>query len=231
MNPVMVTITGADDVVDPRDLLLMSWEFPFVEWGILWSAKMRGTPRYPTLDWISAFTRAALNGRRNPMRTSLHLCGATARSAVDGATFSEAWSFCRLQINGYMPGRPLGLHNFIEYEPGQGLEVILQCRSEDTLQQVADDAASLGPNASVLFDPSGGRGIEPFRWATTPFGCRLGFAGGIGPDNVLDVIRDIGPRDPYWIDMESGVRTDDRFDLAKVRRVLEQIAEQRARAA
>ena len=52
----------------------------------------------------------------------------------------------------------------------------------------------------------------------------LGFAGGIGPDNVLDVIRDIGPRDPYWIDMESGVRTDDKLDLAKVRRVLEQIA-------
>ena len=45
------------------------------------------------------------------------------------------------------------------------------------------------------------------------------------PSISLDrLIRDIGPRDPYWIDMESGVRTDDKLDLAKVRRVLEQIA-------
>jgi hypothetical protein len=29
---------------------------------------------------------------------------------------------------------------------------------------------------------------------------------------------------PFWIDMESGVRTDDRFDLTKVTRVLERTA-------
>ena len=53
---------------------------------------------------------------------------------------------------------------------------------------------------------------------------RMGYAGGIGPDNVVDVLRDIGPVRPTWIDMESGVRTGDKFDLAKVRRVLEQVA-------
>jgi phosphoribosylanthranilate isomerase len=81
------------------------------------------------------------------------------------------------------------------------------------------------PNASLLFDPSGGRGIEPFSWPVPPLGARMGYAGGIGPDNLLDVLRAIGPvESPFWIDMESGVRTDDRFDLAKARAVLETAA-------
>ena len=93
----------------------------------------------------------------------------------------------------------------------------------------ADDheAQSLGSaSASLLFDPSGGRGIEPFRWPSTPLGVRMGFAGGINPHNVLGVLDDIGLRpDPFWIDMESGVRdTNDRFDLGRVRAVLEAAA-------
>lgn len=48
---------------------------------------------------------------------------------------------------------------------------------------------------------------------------------------MLDVIGDIVmlPRGPFWIDMETGVRTDNRFDLRKVRRVLEQVATVNAR--
>ena len=30
-----VTLTGADDSVNPEDLIAISKEFPFVEWGIL----------------------------------------------------------------------------------------------------------------------------------------------------------------------------------------------------
>lgn len=58
----------------------------------------------------------------------------------------------------------------------------------------------------------------------------MGYAGGIGPDNVLEVLGDIllanGIMDrPTWIDMETGVRDEhDRFDLARVQRVLEQVA-------
>lgn len=111
-----------------------------------------------------------------------------------------------------MNPRPLGRGN-----------VNLQCRSEDTLQEVAHDAAKLGAGrASVLFDPSGGRGIEAFRWPSPPIGCHLGYAGGIKPDQIVDTLKEIGVVDsPFWIDMESGVRTDDKFDLAKVRQVLE----------
>ena len=49
-------------------------------------------------------------------------------------------------------------------------------------------------------------------------------AGGFNPENVADKLHYLLTNDEvgdFWIDMESGVRTeDDWFDLDKVRRVL-----------
>jgi phosphoribosylanthranilate isomerase len=59
-----------------------------------------------------------------------------------------------------------------------------------------------------------------------PGGARMGYAGGIHPKNVLTVIERIEAftPEPFWIDMETGVRDkDDRFDLARVREVLEKV--------
>jgi hypothetical protein len=39
-------------------------------------------------------------------------------------------------------------------------------------------------------------------------------------DEVLAAVASTGP---YWIDMESGVRTDDRFDLGKCRAVCDAV--------
>jgi hypothetical protein len=47
-----ITITGADDQVDPRELAMLSAEFPFVEWGILMSESRAGTSRYPGQTWM-----------------------------------------------------------------------------------------------------------------------------------------------------------------------------------
>ena len=211
---INVTITGADDRANPADLRRLSDEFPFVEWAFLWSAKRAGTPRYPTQKWIE---RA-----QEGLAFATHLCGTAARLAMNGERMPPFVWGGRIQINGYTPGYAQRMAAWGE------LRFILQCRSEDTLQACADDAAEY-PRVSVLFDTSGGHGRKPIRWPSTPCGCTLGFAGGIGPDNVLQVIGDIGPREPYWIDMESGVRTEDRLDLAKVRRVLEQVAELNAK--
>ena len=70
-----VTITGADDDVDPEALLALSREFPFVEWGILYSAKRVGTPRYPTTEWMA---------RLPPVPKAFHLCGQSARDRGHG---------------------------------------------------------------------------------------------------------------------------------------------------
>ncbi len=220
-----VTISGADDAVDPKALQALSSEFPFVEWGILYSAKRSGEPRYPSLQWLNTLPTQCWDGRR--IQLALHLCGESARNTLDG---SGVWlqrvfpSFQRVQVNGYTPpaaGLVLVAQRWTVFE------FILQVREEAHLEGAAEDIHAMGhyKRASILFDPSGGRGLEAFRWPTPPPGIRMGYAGGIKPSTVLDVLRDIGPVDAsFWIDMESGVRTDDKFDLALVRKVLEQCA-------
>lgn len=213
-----VTITGADDGVDPRALVALAREFPFVEWGILMSTKRQGTARYPSHDWIVRLMVAASG---TPTMLSAHLCGDRARGALAGDVNEVDSAFQRHQINGFTaPAARL-----VALARTCPIEFILQVRDEAQIQPAADVARAIGTDAegraSLLYDPSGGRGIEPFRWPVVPFGVRMGYAGGIRPDTVEEVISAIPlTSEPYWIDMESGVRVGDRFDLDLCREVL-----------
>lgn len=210
-----VTITGADDATDPRLLAHLSAEFPFVEWGVLFSTTRINTARYPSQIWVERLFRAA----GGAAHLSAHLCGGIARDTLAGISghLAELPAFDRVQVNGFTPPSP-GLASVAM--AFKHIEFILQCRREVDLQATADVAVQM-PDASVLFDPSGGRGIEGFTYPLPPLGLRLGYAGGIGPNNVNDVLRTIGVVDgDFWIDMESGVRTNDQLDLDKVRSVL-----------
>lgn len=230
MKLTRVTITGADDQVEHAALLDLSEAFPFVEWGILRSRKLNevrgsewhktGAPRYPSPAWRDGFGCAA---DRRGTRTQLaaHLCGDLAREALSGE--DSWWNCCSL---GY---RRVQLNGFSKYRLP-----LLRCATRiptvEWILQTADLASEchalelekIHPNVVHLLDASGGRGVVE-RWAERPE-ARLGYAGGIGPDNVVEQIQHLlrysTPQD-FWIDMESGVRTDDRFDLVKVRRVLE----------
>jgi phosphoribosylanthranilate isomerase len=75
---------------------------------------------------------------------------------------------------------------------------------------------------SALLDSSGGRGIDtPLK--VRPSSGKVGYAGGFNPDNVgekLSFLLQNVRMGEFWIDMESGVRTDDWFDTNKVRQVL-----------
>ena len=97
-----VTITGADDNTDPNQLAHLSRFYPFVEWGILFSEKRRGLPRYPTLRWIRNLEDLA-EGRR--LKLAMHLCGAEARLATLNAhDFYPGPAWKRVQLNGYETG-------------------------------------------------------------------------------------------------------------------------------
>ena len=216
-----VTISGADDGVDVKELEALSREFPFVEWGILLSHTRSGKqPRYPSPRWLTA-----LEWLWGPeMKTALHVCGRAALEVMDKpARWLAHSTFKRVQINGWAPG-VANLDVLGRCAREHECEFILQARSEDVLQAAAHEAMAIG-SASVLFDPSGGRGIEAFQWPTAPLGARMGYAGGIKPETVLDVLAELGPRADFWIDMESGVRDEhDRFDVGRVRAVLEAAA-------
>ena len=71
--------------------------------------------------------------------------------------------------------------------------------------------------------PGGARGADSPAFATQYAGLPVyvGFAGGIGPANTQDVLNQVRAlMRPYWIDMETSVRTDNAFDVAKVEAVL-----------
>jgi hypothetical protein len=133
--------------------------------------------------------------------------------------------FGRVQINGWQNS---ARHALVGVP--RDYELILQCSHVYSLPGLIFDAITLGCTA-ILIDPSGGRGISPV-WrdvrreidAKVATDVRLGYAGGIRPDNVEYALETIDAAPSAWIDMESGVRTDDRFDLSKVRDVLEKVA-------
>lgn len=100
---------------------------------------------------------------------------------------------------------------------------------EQCLNDFSKDQLS---NLSVLFDVSGGRGkyVKDFDVFDIehPQIVKVGFAGGISPENCTEVVKRIEenlPKEvPYWIDMETGIRDErDWFLVSKCRQVCERI--------
>jgi hypothetical protein len=229
-----ITITGADDSIEPSELARLSDWAPFVEWGILDSYNRRGTPRYPSNDWLDALADVSMRfwcKYDDEMRLSSHVCGSRAREVMTtgGSLFHGMYQ--RAQINGW---RNEFAAEFGYRHEGR-FEWILQCRSEEELPDCAASARAMG-RASVLYDPSGGRGLRPMQWPIAPSGVKIGFAGGITPENLTAIVAQIerhtGLTDnrvgKFWIDMESGVRTDDKFDLSKVEAAIKALANMNA---
>jgi hypothetical protein len=195
-NPEFITFTGADDRTDVDGMRALSARYP-IEWGVLFSPHRQGQDnRYPGGE---AQSRLAWSG----LRLAAHLCGSHARSIMAGEELHvpvDLGIFKRIQINHTEPS----VSAINAFRAGWGPRCIVQTRG-----------LTFPRNTSVdwLFDTSGGRGKEPE--AIPPYPGRLvGYAGGIGPDNVRSVIERIAATGPYWIDMESKVRSDDWFDLS-----------------
>lgn len=207
-KPEFITFTGADDWTDVAGMEALSAVYP-IEWGVLFSPSRQGKdPRYPGGEAQSRLLSTSL-------RLAAHICGDHARAAMDGRKLDipvDLGCFRRVQVNHAAPD-PWAIERF---RRGWGPRCIAQTRG---------DAFPADASLDWLHDASGGRGIRTTAWPEHPGDGRMvGYAGGISPDNVLDVlaeIAEIAADGPYWIDMESGVRTDDRFDLEKCRRVCE----------
>ena len=215
-----VSITGPDDKVFVEDLNAIAAEFPFVEWAILLLPGEEGTPRVPSQKWIERFVTEC-----ETVNKAMHLCGGAFLGFIEDRQdiLNLMYGFKRVQLNlefGNVEGK---------YDVAALLKQIARYPEFEFIIQYTDKRKALLsglrdiPNHSILFDASAGRGVSPDAWPAPLEGHFCGYAGGINPDNVaanLDKIAAAGAQDT-WIDMESGVRTNDRFDLEKVRRVLE----------
>jgi hypothetical protein len=205
MKPQFITFTGADDATSIESMAALSARYP-IEWAILFSPSRQGKdPRYPG---VAALGRLSASG----LRLAAHLCGDYARDVVEGRDPEipvMLGSYARLQINHAAPNPEA----IAAYSKRVGVPCIAQARGET----FPDDTS-----ISWLFDASGGRGIAPKAWPRHP-GRTVGYAGGIGPDNVASSLAAIAADGPYWIDMESGVRTGDLFNLDLVAAVCEEV--------
>ena len=239
-----VTITGADDGVEPGALISLSKEFPFVEWGVLASASKTGDPRYPSLAWQGWFREAFIAAK---VRPSLHLCGGWVRHLlvgdIDPMVFQLINGFARVQLNfradrtACKPEQAMAalatLRDASVFH--EDLQFLFQLDAQDGNQHLEDICLAYvneygePSNMFGLFDASGGQGIFPRTWPNPIYKADEvfdyhGYAGGLGPDNLeqeLPRIAEAAQGTRFWIDMESGVRTNDAFDLTKVRRCLE----------
>lgn len=221
----MVSLTGTDDATSLADLNALGEEFPFVEWALLYVPGKEGQARNPTQAWRETFFAHRPRGGN-----AVHLCGALAFEQLQtGILPPEILKTDRLQLN-INARRP----DFSDAEVLRiydraltlGPDLILQ-RHEYTFHVIdwflqglkAADRARV----TVLLDESRGKGIQPETWSV-PISLKdvtLGFAGGLGPDNVAAVAAKIEQlKVPYWLDMESGIRTDNSFDKVKARAVL-----------
>lgn len=216
-----ITFTGIGTDTDFKALREIQNEFPHIEWGVLMSRNWeKNGPRYFNPDRLYDLKFMELN-----LNLSCHVCGSVAREALKNnwepmkqLTHYHYDIFQRCQLN-IGSTDPTPKTPFLR-KPLFLKELIIQQKSENDL--LAFDTIIDRSNMSVLLDASGGRGIDtPFK----PFhrlGLKVGYAGGLTPNNVGDklyhLLREVDG--DFWIDMESGVRTDEQFDLLKVNKVL-----------
>ena len=204
MKPNFLTFTGVDADTDLDRLEALSRRFP-LEWGVLFSPDRQGEePRYPAMEVIERI-------RDVPVNKSAHLCGAYSKAVISGDPVElDLSEFGRLQINSRLPN-PAAIAQFAAFRE---LVPIMQTRD----LEFPEDG-----DVAILFDRSGGFGRPPEEWPRHPGDRLVGYAGGISPENIQDVLAAVDSSGPYWLDMESGIRTDDLLDLDKCEAVAQAV--------
>ena len=222
MKPTKVTFTGIDERTDVKRLVRLQKKYPFVEFGVLTSYNWdKNGNRYLPPQLIPSLHGCGLN-------LSLHLCGSLAHDAAEGCwnrvnhhVCNSLDAFKRVQLNvAQRSDNPIRIAS----TPNRHTELIIQQTADNTSLYEASAWVCCGSTGgvSLLLDASGGRGIDtPLEvWESTG---KIGYAGGFNPDNIAEKLSFLMQnirKGEFWIDMESGVRSDDWLDLDKVEQVL-----------
>lgn len=230
------TLTGVDDYTDLDKLTKLSEEFPFVEWGMLYSKKRQGEGRYPSAAYQKDFYALPTMDTGGVVIKAIHLCGESVYDLIEninvedelvGPIFSQ-WN--RFQLNLSYERRPINRAKFarhVQQWSMYGHQTIIQANYNNR------EIISWPECQYILFDKSGGQGIlleELPAYDNTKTMC--GYAGGYGPENIDHMFPMIAAQaqgGTFWIDMESKLRTNDVFDLEKCRHVLNVVKYHRER--
>lgn len=240
MHITRVTFTGADTNTRIDDMIKISSMFPFVEWGILFSESRQGLEsRYPVQEWIIELLDRV---EHIPfVQLSAHLCGGWVRAILDEGVFSFLYRpslrFNRIQLNLSTDAMRTALilkPALMSALPDKARRpIILGCNYANlSFRRQVFTRSNIYP----LFDASGGRGKTVSEWPNQlmefddlnkPIYC--GYSGGLAPNNIKESLEAISKvtqeNSEIWIDMESGVRTNNEFDLEKCTSVINSVLE------
>jgi|WetSurMetagenome_2_1015567.scaffolds.fasta_scaffold12790_6 hypothetical protein len=221
-----ITFTGADDKVDRQQLYNISDVNSRVEWGILVYPKRYGELRYPSLKWIGNFLRY----KPDFVQTSAHLCGTAIHGFISNPKYRERMSnFDRVQLNVGNYYNILNPNVFIgsimDFTDEYSKPVILQYNKSN--HDIIDHILRF-VDVNILFDSSRGKGIVNFdiksHLLDDPYS---GYAGGITSENIRSVMKILDSmydkEQRIWIDTESGIRTNNEFDIDKIMLILNQL--------
>jgi phosphoribosylanthranilate isomerase len=214
-----VTFTGVDDWISVRHLFDIWRDNQFIEWGILYSESKMGEKRYPSKRKILDFVYS------NNMHKSLHICGFASSNISQKGFISNDILYLvpglnRIQLNFNSQKTEVNLGKFLSRLEDFHIPFILQVNKNN--KQLIDDISSHIDKNKIhyLFDSSCGEGVEIIDIPVPIKDKICGWCGGLNPDNLhqkLEILEKELPKDlPIWIDMESGIRTDDYFDISKV---------------
>lgn len=218
-----ITFTGVDGKTDIDALIKLQNQYSIAEFGVLVSQNWwKNGNRYFNPSFLGALAHLNL---------SAHFCGKISRYAICGyfspffkwaKEYKSMFNRCQINISAATENPEIFVPTSLYSQFFK--EFIIQQKSADNCSLFIN--STMYDKVSVLLDASGGRGIDtPIKvLPNADKHFKVGYAGGFTPENVAEKLtylyeqKEVGD---FWIDMESGVRTDDWFDIDKVRSVLE----------
>lgn len=225
-----LTFTGADGSIDPRELVTLSQQYPFIEWGLNFSKTKGGTPRYPSVHWLRVL-KSEMVKQPKPIALSAHLGGLWAHELLTGFSqpedyLGEFWNlFDRIQVNTDEIPDNYNERCLKAFRRNAEKEFILpDLYPQSTLIPFL---VSRVANVAVIYPIGELHTPLPYR---IPIGRnRCGFMGGLTPRNLLAQLGRIETtvkRGEYWIDLETTIRVErgNRFSAEAVKACIELFA-------
>lgn len=131
----------------------------------------------------------------------------------------------RIQLN--MPQKtadnfnPQKLKPVIDFYDKQDFIIQYNARTKDAV----DELHKTGAKFQLLFDASGGRGIDVTTWCAPVFPGKhmQGYSGGLSQENVaenLNKIAMVAGNYSIWTDAEGKLKTDDKFDPMRAKQYI-----------
>lgn len=217
--------TDLDEIVNIQNDSKISLEF-----GVLYSPKRneKGDPRYPSINFIKSISHYFPSEE-----TAIHLCGDSVEDFFNGdeKVLEICEGFGRIQLNFAMKDYSESklIDDILSATGRSNAAIIIQHNKskENLIKKLNFEINELfyhANNLHFLYDASGGFGREAKDFKPVFPDIYTGYAGGIGPHNAADIVRQIeavnNPNDSFYIDMESQIRENNLFSIEKCRQVI-----------